>query len=308
MDNLELKDFVIEDTPKAINEQTINEANIAYSTGELEQFDFSSEKEFDVEQYHELISFMKKETEDESVKELIKLQEAKNIIEKDSKRFLDPAFVDKYNQEEQNLVNMIKKFDPNLDFVQKMTEEQKDKIYEIAQYLFNVYQKKLNELVFHFPLTDSERKFVYNVFRNKLEYDQNEVFQLKEIKENYLDKDFKKNDKGDFDTYINVNDLIIFYHLISKYKVKGITQEHYDYLQVLTKIGERIKLFNAYNVVVQRLSNDFQLWGGALSVELGEVTGNVLEPTKTGESSAVPTDSSEIHLVNEETGEVIINR
>jgi hypothetical protein len=116
---------------------------------------------------------------------------------------------------------------------------------------------------------------------------------MKDLKDNYLDKKFDKLEDGSYMTYINVNDLIIFYHLISKYKVKGITNEHYDYLQILTKIGERIKLFNAYNVVVQRLSTDFQMWGGALSVE-GELVGKVLEPA-----------ADEVSVVNAETGEVV---
>lgn len=267
MDNTELKDFVIDEIIENKEDYTI-----VTSTDELDNFDFNSDKEFDIETNYELISLMKKEEDNESVKELIKIKEAKNIIEKYAKTFLDPDFVDKFNKEEENLLNLIKKFDPNVDEVRSLNDEQKDKIYELAQYLFNVYQKKLNDLLFLFPLTNNERKFISNVFRNKLEYDQNEVFQLKDVKENYLDKDFDKLEDGSYMTIINVNDLIIFYHLISKYKVKGITQEHYDFLQILTKIGERIKLFNAYNVVVQRLSTDFQMWGGALTVE-GELVG-----------------------------------
>jgi hypothetical protein len=298
MDNTELKDFVLD--TEVIKEATIQFETVA-STDELDNFDFSSDKEFNIDEYHELVSTLKQADPDDDMKELIKLQEAKNIIEKHAKEFLNAEFVDKFHQEEDNLFNMIKKFDPNIDAVRKMTEEQHDKIYIIAQYLFNSYQKKLNDLTFHFPLTNDERKFVYHVFRNKLEYDQNEVFQLKDVKENYLDKDFEKNSDGIYDTYINVNDLIIFYHLISKYKVKGINQEHYDYLQILTKIGERIKLFNAYNVVIQRLSNEFRLWGGSLDVE-GDLVGKVIEPSTAEKVSEFKED---IHLVNEETGEVI---
>lgn len=277
MENNELKEFALENFVENVIENKNDDCVIMASTDDLESFDFSSDKDFEFDKYHELITALKNVENNDSMKELIKLQEAKNIIEKTAKTFLNPDFVDKYSQEEQNLLNMIKKFDPNIDSVRSLTEEQKDKIYEIAQYLFNSFQKKLNELNFNFPLTKEERKFIFNVFRNKLEYDQNEIFQLKEIKDNYLDKDFEKQSDDSYMTFINVNDLIIFYHLISKYKVKGITQEHYDYLQVLTKIGERIKLFNAYNVVVQRLSNDFQLWGSSLSVE-GELSGKVLEP------------------------------
>jgi hypothetical protein len=295
MDNTELKDFIIGDT-----KVTAEEVSIPFSSDTLESFDFASTENFNIDENYELVEIMKKEKEDESMKELVKLREAKNIIEKNAKNFLNPEFVDKYNKEEENLLNLIKKFDPNLDEVRNMPEDKKDKIYEIAQYLFNLYQKKLNQLLFYFPLTKDEVKFMFNVFRNKLEYDQNEVFQMKELKENYLDKDFEKLEDGNLMTYINVNDLIVFYHLISKYKVKGITQEHYDYLQILTKIGERIKLFNAYNVVVQRLSNDFQLWGGTLSVE-GELAGKVLEPQIINDVNS----TEPLHLINEETGKVI---
>jgi hypothetical protein len=287
--NEELKDIVIEDVD--VKE---GEYQMASSTDELEKFDFTSEKEFDIEGYHELVNTLREQTEDESMKELVKLQEAKNIIEKSAKEFLDPAFVDQYTQEERNLMNMIKKFDPNLEEVKKLTEAQKDKIYDIAQYLFNTFQKKLNELNFRFPLTNEEYKLIMNIFKNKLEYDQNEVFQLRDLKENYLDKNFKMVE-GNYYTEINVNDLIIFYHLFSKHKVKGITNEYYAFVDVLTKIGERIKLFNAYNVIVQRLSNDFQIWGGALSID-GDLVGNT-------QTEVQPTDN--VVVVDKEAGEVV---
>lgn len=297
MEQDELKEFRIED-------QKLEGFNISASTDDIEQFDFSSDKPFDIDANHELLSFIKKQEDTDEEKELIKLQEAKNIIEKNAKNFLDETFVDNYAKEEQNLINMIKRFDPNFDSVKNMTEEQKDKVYDIAQYLFNVFQKKLNDLNFNFPLTNEEVKFIFKVFRDKLEYDQNEVFQLKELKENYLDKEFGKHENGEFLTYINVNDLIVFYHLFSKYKVKGITQEHYNFLQILTKIGERIKLFNAYNVIVQRLSTDFQFWGSALSVDGDVVGGKVMEPKVMNDvNSTKPLDV--ISVVDSETGEVI---
>lgn len=269
MDKEELKEF-------AIGDENISSSEVVSSTDELDSFNFSTDKDFDIEKYHELINFLKKGESTDEMKEKIKLEEAKNIISANAKNFLGEKFVDEYTKEEENLINLIKKFDPNLDKVKKMTEEQKDKIYDIAQYLFNNFQKKLNQLNFHFPLTNDEKKFIFAVIKNKLEYDQNEVFQLDELKKNYLDVDFTSAD-GIHQTFINVNDLIVFYHLFSKYKVKGITTEFYNFIEILKKIGERIKLFNAYNVVVQRLSNDFQLWGGNLSFE-ENITGKVVEP------------------------------
>lgn len=284
MDKEELKEFAIGD------EKLPETTEVSSSTDELDNFDFSDDKGFDIDKYHELINFLKKSEATDEMKEKIKLEEAKNIISSTAKEFLGEEFVNQYSKEEDNLINLIKKFDPNLEEVKKMTDEQKDKIYDIAQYLFNNFQKKLNQLNFHFPVDNEERKFIFNVFKNKIEYDQNEVFQLDELKNNYLDIDFK-NDNGIYNTYINVNDLIVFYHLFSKYKVKGITNEFYNFIQILKKIGERIKLFNAYNVVIQRLSNDFQLWGGNLSFE-ENITGKVIEPEK-GEQILNDVNSSE---------------
>lgn len=284
MDKEELKEFAIGD------EKLPETTEVSSSTDELDNFDFSDDKGFDIDKYHELINFLKKSETTDEMKEKIKLEEAKNIISSTAKEFLGEEFVNQYSKEEDNLINLIKKFDPNLDEVKKMTEEQKDKIYDIAQYLFNNFQKKLNQLNFHFPVDNEERKFIFNVFKNKIEYDQNEVFQLDELKNNYLDVEFK-NENGVYNTYINVNDLIVFYHLFSKYKVKGITNEFYNFIQILKKIGERIKLFNAYNVVIQRLSNDFQLWGGNLSFE-ENITGKVIEPVK-GEQILNDVNSSE---------------
>lgn len=284
MDKEELKEFAIGD------EKLPETTEVSSSTDELDNFDFSDDRGFDIDKYHELINFLKKSEATDEMKEKIKLEEAKNIISSTAKEFLGEEFVNQYSKEEDNLINLIKKFDPNLEEVKKMTDDQKDKIYDIAQYLFNNFQKKLNQLNFHFPINSEERKFIYNVFKNKIEYDQNEVFQLDELKNNYLDIDFK-NDNGIYNTYINVNDLIVFYHLFSKYKVKGITNEFYNFIQILKKIGERIKLFNAYNVVIQRLSNDFQLWGGNLSFE-ENITGKVIEPEK-GEQILNDVNSSE---------------
>lgn len=284
MDKEELKEFAIGD------EKLPETTEVSSSTDELDNFDFSDDKGFDIDKYHELINFLKKSEATDEMKEKIKLEDAKNIISSTAKEFLGEEFVNQYSKEEDNLINLIKKFDPNLEEVKKMTEDQKDKIYDIAQYLFNNFQKKLNQLNFHFPVDNEERKFIFNVFKNKIEYDQNEVFQLDELKNNYLDIDFK-NDNGIYNTYINVNDLIVFYHLFSKYKVKGITNEFYNFIQILKKIGERIKLFNAYNVVIQRLSNDFQLWGGNLSFE-ENITGKVIEPEK-GEQILNDVNSSE---------------
>lgn len=257
-----LQDFVIKDEKK--------EKNYDVKTmDDVLKIDFSSDEELNLDEAYEFVSMSKNPKE---TKELVEQKEADNIIKNNSEKYLDPEYVEKMNNDHENLRNMLKKYDVNSNIVKNMKEIEKDKIYGLAEFLFNDYQKKLNDMNFNFEITRDEWKFMFDVLHNKLEYDQNEIFQLKEVREQYLnkvDEIFKSipRDINDIPTVINVNNLIILYHLISKYKVKGINKYHFSYLTLLTKIGERIKLFNAYNVWVQRLSTDFQTWGGSLSVD-----------------------------------------
>lgn len=257
-----LQDFVIEDEKKEEKDYNVK------TMDDVLKIDFNSDEELNLDEAYEFVSMTKKPTE---TKELVEKREADNIIKENSEKYLDPEYVDMMNKEHENLRNMLKKYDVNSDIVKNMGEIEKDKIYGIAEFLFNDYQKKLNDMDFNFEITRYEWKFMDDVLHNKLEYDQNEIFQLKEVREKYLNNvnEIIKSiprDIDDIPTIINVNNLIILYHLISKYKVKGLNKHHFSYLTLLTKIGERIKLFNAYNVWVQRLSTDFQTWGGSLSV------------------------------------------
>lgn len=234
---------------------------------DIVNIDFSKEIEFNLDEVYDFISMNKPHQE---TKEFIEKREADNIIKNNSKKYLKDEYSDMMDYEYNNLRNLLKKYDINSEIVKKMTEEEKDKIYGLAEYLFNDFQKKLNKMNFIFNLTPDEWKFMFDVLYNKIDYDQNEIFQLKDVREKYLEvvvDMFKTNKSDEVETIINVNDLIIIYHLISKYKVKGINKQHYSYLSILTKIGERIKLFNAYNVWINRLSSDFQLWGSSLTID-----------------------------------------
>jgi len=186
-----------------------------------------------------------------------------------------------------------------------MSEDDKNKIYDIAEYLFNDFQKNLNLLNFIFPLNFSEHKLLYDVLYKKLEYNQDEVFQLEVLLEDYLDiyKTFKKDDVNVMimSTTININHLVVLYHLFSKHKIKGIGNDYENFKSILRKIGERTKLYNAYTTIVERLSSQFMVWGGSLTVD--ENFGATDTETPSTEPTIEISEKSEPFLVNEVTGE-----
>ena len=264
------------------------------SLEELENFDFINGGELKVDNYHDMVSALKasKEQTDEK-KEALQQLEADNIIKETSVKFLGEEFTQKYNLQKDNLWAFLRKYDANGELVKNMSEDDKNKIYDIAEFLFDDYQMNLNHLNFIFPLTFEEHKLLYDVLYKKLEYNQDEVFQMEELKEKFLDfyKTFRKDSVTDLNMncIININHLVILYHIFSKYKVKGVQAEFENFKGVLRKIGERTKLYNAYNTVVQRLSAQFMVWGGSLTVDESDLT------TET---------STEPVIIDEKTGEV----
>jgi len=274
----EMKELVIEDSQ---GEFDIDNTDYEITTSDdVFDFDFDSDKEFDIET---AFDFVKHSSKPKETKELVEKKEADNVVKSTAETFLSPEYVELMDNGYAKLLAILKKYEVNSDYVKSMSEADKDKIYIIAEHLFNEYQKNLNKMDFNFELTQDEWKFMIDVLKHKLEYDQNEIFQMEEVRKEYLDgaEEIQKSmpkDVEEIPTIINVNNIIILYHLISKYKVKGINKQHYAFLTLLTKIGERIKLFNAYTVWVQRLSEDFQLWGGSLSVDDSVVNGSVIQP------------------------------
>ena len=68
-------------------------------------------------------------------------------------------------------------------------------------------------------------------------------------------------------TVIDVNTLMILYHHITRYSVKGSQTEAEMYFTLVKKMEERLMLYNAYKITTERLSQEFVVWGGALTID-----------------------------------------
>lgn len=292
MEEKDLKDFALtEEEYKKFKDIDLK------SLEELENFDFTTGADINVDDYHDMVEALKVSKDQTSEKkEVLKQLESENIIKETSIKFLGEEFTAKYNHQKDNLWAFLRKYDAGTDLVTNMSEEEKDKIYDIAEFLFNDFQLVLSHLNFIFPLTSEEHKFLYDVLFKKLEYNQDEVFQMEDLKEKYLDfyKNFHKDSVSEtgMSTIININNLVVLYHIFSKHKVKGVGSDFENFKNILRKIGERTKLYNAYTVIVERLSSQFQVWGGSLTVDETAINGEVLIPT------------NEPVIVDEKTGEV----
>lgn len=228
----------------------------------LETIDFKSDDNFDYNEYYNLIEKIAKKNS------TLKNEEAENLVKEFAEKIIDKDYVDALNNKKESILDFIRKYDPNSDIIKNMSEHDVDKVYAISNYLVNSYIKYLNEMLFNFEFSNAELKFVNNTLTKSIEYNGDEVFNYVELYDN-----FWKNVKETYDkdktksTYVfkvDIKMILILHHLIKNYKVRGTTDEFKHFRNVLYRIAQTNKLFNAYNIIVERIKDDCKVWGAAL--------------------------------------------
>jgi hypothetical protein len=227
-----------------------------------------NESDVDIEKYYKEIEDLRIERDD------LKRNEADNIIEELGPKYIDTHHADKLKTAKEQLRNWIKKYDVNSEYIIDATSEERDKIYGIVQFVKNYYLNTIDNLMFSFEITDKEYKFLRKALRDEMEYDGVEVFNIIELYTNYIsvwDQMYKELGGG-FTAPIDIKNVVMLYHFLSKYKVKGLHDSFRHFTTILTKIADMNKVFNAFNVVKERINTDFMIWAGAISSDYVDET------------------------------------
>ncbi|NPV12787.1 MAG: hypothetical protein HPY57_13450 [Ignavibacteria bacterium] len=252
-------DFVIED------ENKITAENVIDPLDNLVNHDFSSDNEINLDESYEMLNLIERENN------IAKTFEAENVIKELEHLYVDVKYKEKLTKSFNNVKSFINKYNIEKEEVKNMTEDEKTKIFAIGSFLNKNISHILNELQFNITFTREEYKFIESAIR-KLTYDGNEVFNIIELNEKYLkqwkelDKSLPKNLNSMIVT-IDIKNVVMLYHFLSKHTVKGLDKEFYTFATVLQKIADINKLYNAYNVLKERLNTDFRIWTGAMEPE-----------------------------------------
>lgn len=226
------------------------------------------ENDVDIEKYYKEIEDLRTERDD------LKRNEADNIIEELGPKYIDSHHADKLKMAKQHLHDWIRKYDVNSEFIINATTEERDKIYGIVQFVKNYYLNTIDNLMFSFEISDKEYKFLRKALRDEMEYDGVEVFNIIELYTNYIavwDQMYKELGGG-FTAPIDIKNVVMLYHFLSKYKVKGLHESFRHFTTILTKIADMNKVFNAFNIIKDRINNDFLIWAGAISSDYVDET------------------------------------
>lgn len=229
---------------------------------ELESYDFNSEKEFDVQGYYTVLEKIAAKNNN------LKNEEAEEIVDVKAKALIDSSFIDELEVKRKSVEDFIRRYDPNKPEVQALEITDVDKIYAISNYLLNSYIQYVNEMRFIFVLTKKEAKWLNKVLLHEIEYNGDEVFNFAELNANFWEiVQAKMEEDKEADEYtftVDIKMLLILHHLIKGHTVKGRTTDFQLFRSVLYKIANINKLFNAYNIIIERIKADRETWGASL--------------------------------------------
>jgi argonaute-like protein implicated in RNA metabolism and viral defense len=145
------------------------------------------------------------------------------------------------------------------------SDEEKDELYKNAQELWKEYAISLRDTKYNFYLNRPQYNFITDLLLKNLEYDVNTVFFAIELTNLLASmKGIKYTDDKQLIAFpVNATEITYIYHLISPYKVKGLSKHAYLFAQVLRRIGDISKIFNYYDTTGKNMSNDVQNWATA---------------------------------------------
>ena len=243
----------------------------------LNNFNFSTEDDFNIEENYQILIDVENQKKDSKY-----LDSEVKVNKAAEEGMVDKESFDDINKFKDNLYSFIRKYDPNQEYTASMSESEKTKLFGLAKYLLTEYTQKLNNLKFNIILNYKQIHFLNNVLTKKLEYDGNDVFTYTELMARYwkgvqeiMNKlDQKNNEQSLFE--IDITTVTYLHHLLSKFKVKGATEEYYHFRDILYKLNETNSLFENFKILYERINTNFTIWTTSIT-ENQSVKGTVLE-------------------------------
>lgn len=199
-----------------------------------------------------------------------KLKDAANTIAELGSKYVEGLSLQKYETVYINLNEFLTKFKTDSEEVKNMTKEDRNKLFGYGRELFSTYQEQYAKLDFNFEVSVKEWHYIENTLTKKLSYNGQELFNYWELYMKFIKptKDIADRLPKGVETFIpvaSVQSLILMSHLLMKHEEKASTDSFHYFRTVLTEIAKMTKLFNAYGVMLERVTNRFNHWVDALN-------------------------------------------
>ena len=231
-------------------------------------FDFKSGSQFDLDA--EYLSVFGTEEFIPTNPTESKLKDAESIIKEFGTKYVEGLSLQKYEEKFINLSEFLSLFRTDSENVKKMEKKDRDKLFGYGKELFQSYQNQYSALEFNFELSTKEWSYIVNTLTRKLSYNGQELFNYWELYMKFLEptNELAKKLPKQLESFVpicSIQSLILLSHLLMKWEEKGSTDSFYHFKNILTEIAKMTRLFNAYGVILERVTNSFNNWVNALN-------------------------------------------
>lgn len=235
---------------------------------EKKLFDFTANQEFDLNTEYNVL-FQDEEYKQSNPND-DKLKDAESIINEFGGMYLENTSLTNYESIYKNLNEFLTRFRTDSDEVKNMSESDRTKLFAYGKELFSSYNAKYSSICFNFELSRKEWHYINHTLTNKLSYNGQEIFNYWELYVKFIEPTneiFKNLPKSieSFTPVCSIQSLVLLYHLLMKHEEKGGTDSFTYFRTVLAEIGKMTKLFNAYGVILERVTNQFQNWVNSIN-------------------------------------------
>jgi hypothetical protein len=231
----------------------------------MEFFDFNSENEFDLKNEYSKLGTPNLKTPVDR-----KVTDAEAIILELGSKYVEGASLDTYEKLFANIETFLRTYRTDSDIVNNMVTDDRDKLFGYGVNMFKMYENLYQNLIFNFEISKDEWHFIDNVLNKKLKYNGQELFNYWQLRGEFLDpvgKQFKSLPKEIPSLVVttSVRNMVLLSHLLMKHEETGGNKSFYHFKDVLLEIAQMTKLFNAYGVMSERISNKVSQWINTLN-------------------------------------------
>ena len=228
---------------------------------ELENTDFSTSTKIDIDKYYASIENVERDTQ------LAQSLESEYQVQVLGPKYLTEKCAEDINKDIKSIENLLDIYDVEKDKIKNMSSSEIDKIFGIVKYFNLKLSKSVNGMIFNLTLTRDEYKFIANAFRNSLSYNGNDILMIGDLKNTLnvweeIDRQLPTSIPS-FVVEIDIKNIVVMYQFLSKHEVKGISKSFYTFANIINYIKESNDLFNAFNVIRERVNSKFLVWAGA---------------------------------------------
>lgn len=144
-----------------------------------------------------------------------------------------------------------------------LNDFERDALYAKAQENYKTLQREVRDSKLCFYFNRQQYNFLTDLILKKLEYDVDSVFiaiDLKNLMFEFSKMDFNAKSKDIKFVEVTPTEITYVYHLIAKYKVKGLTDEAFRFSEILRRIGQISKIVSYYDTSAKNLVTDIGNW------------------------------------------------